>query len=247
MFVEVRDLRREYGRRQVVSGLNFQIASGTVFGLIGPNGAGKSTTIRMIAGVLQPNGGSVRIAGLDLAREPRQAKRLIGLVPQELALYPGLSAHDNLAFWGGMHGLEGKELQRRIGYVLELVALEAHARQTVRAFSGGMQRRLNLAAGLLHAPKLLLLDEPTVGIDPQSRLRIFAGIEQLNREGMTILYSSHYLEEIERLCTQMIILDHGRLIASGTPCQLSAGLGCQTLEAAYLRLTGAATRDGDSA
>ncbi|BAC91413.1 ABC transporter ATP-binding protein [Gloeobacter violaceus] len=225
MLLDACDLHKSYGERQAVAGLTFQVAAGEIFGLLGPNGAGKSTTIKMLAGLVRPDRGSVRVAGLELARSACEAKRLVGIVPQELAVYPGLSARDNLAFWGELYGLSGRRLAERIGAVLEVVGLAERGREPVERFSGGMQRRLNLAIGLIHEPRLLLLDEPTVGVDPQSRNRIFEGIEQLSRAGMAIVYTSHYLEEVERLCRRVAIVDGGRLVAEGTPAQLQSGAG----------------------
>ncbi len=222
MVLSVRSLHKVYGTRQAVAGLSFEVAPGEIFGLLGPNGAGKSTTVQMIAGLVAPSAGSIAIAGFDVVRDPKRARRRVGFVPQEIALYAALSGEDNLAFWGQMYGLSGQYLKKRIELVLELVGLAERRRDRVGAYSGGMQRRLNLAAGLLHEPELLLLDEPTVGVDPQSRNRIFEGIEQLNREGLTIIYTSHYLEEVERLCHRVAIIESGKLLALDSPSQLKA-------------------------
>ena len=219
------DLHMSYGHTHAVRGVSFIIPRGEIFGLLGPNGAGKTTTISMLAGLLKPTGGRIVVAGLDLQTSARAAKARIGLVPQELALYPTLSAYDNLQFFGRIYGLRGKRLKTRVAAVLELVGLADRARDAIDAFSGGMKRRVNIAAGLLHEPDILFLDEPTVGVDPQSRNAIFEGVEELNRGGITILYTTHYMEEAQRLCRRVAIMDSGRIIALDTPEALIQGLG----------------------
>jgi ABC-2 type transport system ATP-binding protein len=208
-----------------VDGLSFTVAPGEIFGLLGPNGAGKSTTIGMLATLTRPDAGRIEIEGIDVAREPERVRPLLGYVPQELALYPALSARDNLAFFGRIYGLGGRKLAARVDEVLEVVGLRDRAGDAVRTFSGGMMRRLNLAVGLVHAPKLLLLDEPTVGVDPQSRNFIFEHVLQLRDAGLTILYTSHYMEEVQRLCDRVAIVDEGRLLALDSPQTLIAELG----------------------
>jgi ABC-2 type transport system ATP-binding protein len=224
--LEVENLAKKFGEFSAVKGVSFTVEEGEVFGLLGPNGAGKTTTISMLVGVLAPSGGSARIGGHDIVREPLQVKRMIGLVPQDLALYPTLSARANLNFFGAIYGLRGKELQERVDDVLEIVALTDRQKDPVEKFSGGMKRRVNIAAGLVHQPKLLFLDEPTVGVDPQSRNHIFESVLKLNRErGMSIIYTSHYMEEVELLCNRVAIVDQGQIIAMDTINNLVAILG----------------------
>ncbi|MEW6567818.1 MAG: ABC transporter ATP-binding protein [Chloroflexota bacterium] len=214
--IEVDGLVKRYGDRVAVNQVCFCVHQGEIFGLLGPNGAGKTTTISILATLLPPDAGQVIIGGFDLLRETAQIKPLIGFVPQELALYPTLSAWDNLAFFGRIYGLQGSALKERIAAVLELVGLHDRAGDAVRTFSGGMKRRLNIAAGLIHQPRLLLLDEPTVGVDPQSRNFIFEHVERLSADGMTILYTTHYMEEAERLCDRVAIMDEGHILALDT-------------------------------
>ncbi len=218
-------LRKSYGEIEAVRGVSFQIARGEIFGLLGPNGAGKTTLISMLCGLLEPDEGRVLIGGEEMGRKSRALKARIGLVPQELALYSTLSARDNLLFFGRIYGLRGRQLRKRVEEVLEMVQLTGRAGDAVATFSGGMKRRLNIAAGLLHEPRVLFLDEPTVGVDPQSRNAIFESIEALNRAGMTILYTTHYMEEAQRLCHRVAIMDHGRIIALDTPTALVRSLG----------------------
>ena len=211
-----RQLAKTYGSRKAVDGVSFSIQRGTCTGLLGPNGAGKTTTISMIAGLVQPDAGEVLLDGQPLRGETDPRKRLLGLVPQELAIYEELSAADNLQFFGGLYGLTGSRLVVTARSALAFVGLEDRANDRVKTYSGGMKRRLNLAVALLHEPEILLLDEPTVGVDPQSRNAIFDNIEALQRAGKTILYTTHYMEEVERLCDRIIIVDHGRVIADDT-------------------------------
>jgi ABC-2 type transport system ATP-binding protein len=223
----VHNLVKSYGETHAVRNISFSIARGEIFGLLGPNGAGKSTTISMLSGLTPPTAGQIAIDGLDLFRNLTAAKTRIGLVPQDIALYPTLSAWDNLVFWGQIYGLRGKVLRQRIAEVLEIVQLADRAREPVAVYSGGMKRRINLAVGLLHRPEILFLDEPTVGVDPQSRNAIFESVEVLNRAGLTVIYTTHYMEEAERLCQRVAIIDHGQIIALDTPANLirSQGLG----------------------
>ncbi len=218
--LEVRDLRRSFGALQAVRGVSFTVARGETYGLLGPNGAGKTTTISMVAGILRRDGGAVALDGEPVAATSVAARRSIGLVPQDLAIYPDLNARENLAFFGRLYGLGGKELARRCDAVLDTVGLRDRAGQLVREYSGGMKRRLNIAAGLLHEPKLLILDEPTVGVDPQSRNAILETIELLADGGLAVLYTTHYMEEAERLCDRIGIVDDGRLVAEGTRAEL---------------------------
>jgi ABC-2 type transport system ATP-binding protein len=223
--IEVEKLVKKYGERVAVNEVSFSVQEGEIFGLLGPNGAGKTTTISILATLLPPDGGKVIIGGYDLAREANKIKPLIGFVPQELALYPTLSAWDNLAFFGRIYGLRGNVLKERIATALDMVGLRERAGDAVRTFSGGMKRRLNIAASLLHRPRILFLDEPTMGVDPQSRNFIFEHIEQLKAEGMTIIYTTHYMEEAERLCDRVAIMDEGRILALDTPKGLIGLLG----------------------
>jgi ABC-2 type transport system ATP-binding protein len=223
--IETRNLVKRYGNSEAVKGISFAIRRGEIFGFLGPNGAGKTTTISMLSCLLEPTGGTAIVAGYDVVRAPGQVKRRIGLVPQELALYPTLSAHDNLNFFGRIYGLHGRELHQRVDEVLGMVGLAERAKSAVKTYSGGMKRRLNIAAGLLHSPEVLFLDEPTVGVDPQSRNAIFEHVERLNAAGMTILYTTHYMEEAERLCDRVAIVDEGRIVALDAPRKLIADLG----------------------
>jgi linearmycin/streptolysin S transport system ATP-binding protein len=220
-----RDLRRRFGQRLAVDGVGFRVDPGETYGLLGPNGAGKTTTISMICGLLRRDGGEVTVAGASLDRDPGAVKAAIGYVPQDIALYPDLSGAENLRFWGRMQGLSGRELAARVDAVLEVVGLADRARDKVGDYSGGMQRRLNIGAGLLHRPRLLVLDEPTVGVDPQSRNAILENVEALRGEGAAVLYTTHYMEEAERLCDRVGIIDQGRLIAEGTRRELVAQVG----------------------
>jgi ABC-2 type transport system ATP-binding protein len=219
------DLKKSYGDVQAVKGISLQVARGEIFGLLGPNGAGKTTTISMLTGLFPPSSGSVTVDGLDLQKETHAVKTKLGLVPQELALYPTLSARQNLNFFGRIYGLRGRDLRARVDEVLEMVGLTERADAAVETYSGGMKRRVNIAAGLLHKPEILFLDEPTVGVDPQSRNAIFESVEARNRAGMTILYTTHYMEEAQRLCHRVAIVDEGKIIALDTPTALIRSLG----------------------
>jgi len=215
--LEVGNLVKKYGDFAAVKGISFSVEEGEVFGLLGPNGAGKTTAISMLTGVLAPTSGTARIGGYDLIKQLPEVKKINGLVPQDLALYPTLSARANLNFFGRIYGLGGKELRDRVDDVLRIVALADRADEAVEKYSGGMKRRVNIAAGLLHQPRLLFLDEPTVGVDPQSRNHIFESVLRLNRErGMSIIYTSHYMEEVELLCSRVAIIDQGQIIALDT-------------------------------
>src|SRR5215813_3609320 len=214
--LDIRKLRKSFGDLVAVDDVSFTVARGEMVGLLGPNGAGKTTTVSMIAGLLRPDRGEVRIAGGLVRSEADPIKRRMGLVPQELALDDELSARENLTLFGSLYDLSGAQLSSAIGRNLELVGLADRAKDRTGTFSGGMKRRLNLAAALLHDPQILLLDEPTVGVDPQSRNAIFANLEQLKRQGKTLVYTTHYMEEAERLCDRIIIVDHGKVIANGT-------------------------------
>jgi len=224
--IHARELTKHYGHYPAVGGVSFEVASGEIFGLLGPNGAGKTTLISMLATLLSPTSGSANVAGFDIETETRDVKKSIGLVPQEIALYPQLSARDNLRFFGQMYGLTGRVLRRRVDEVLDIVQLAPWANVPVGGYSGGMTRRANLAIGLMHKPHVLFLDEPTVGVDPQSRNHIFESIRGLNREdGVTILYTTHYMEEAQSLCDRVAIMDYGRFIALDTPRGLIKRIG----------------------
>lgn len=215
--LEVKDVSKKYGKKQVLSGVSFDIEEGDIFGLIGPNGAGKSTLINIITGILDPLNGEVLIGGHSIKKKPIEAKRLIGLVPQELALSEDISAIDNLNFFASLYGLSGKKLKEAVNEALEVVGLTEKKKEKVKKFSGGMKRRLNLAAAIMHKPRLLILDEPTVGIDPQSRNNIFEYLRKVNsQDKTTILYTSHYMEEVEELCKNIFVIDEGREIAYGS-------------------------------
>lgn len=215
--LEVKDVSKKYGKKQVLSGVSFDIEEGDIFGLIGPNGAGKSTLINIITGILDPLNGEVLIGGYSIKKKPIEAKRLIGLVPQELALSEDISAIDNLNFFASLYGLSGKKLKEAVNEALEVVGLTEKKKEKVKKFSGGMKRRLNLAAAIMHKPRLLILDEPTVGIDPQSRNNIFEYLRKVNsQDKTTILYTSHYMEEVEELCKNIFVIDEGREIAYGS-------------------------------
>ena len=218
-------LRKAYGERVAVDGVGFHIARGETYGLLGPNGAGKTTTISMVCGLLERDDGEVTVAGRPMSPRATDAKTAIGLVPQDVALYDDLSARENLRFFGRLQGLDGHDLAARIDGVLDLVGLADRADDRVAEFSGGMKRRANIAAGLLHQPRLLVLDEPTVGVDPQSRNAILSCVEALGAEGLSVLYTTHYMEEAERLCDRIGIIDEGRLIAEGTRRQMLDRLG----------------------
>ncbi|MCX8118383.1 MAG: ATP-binding cassette domain-containing protein [Desulfobacterota bacterium] len=221
----VKDLWKRFGKVDAVQGLTFEIRRGECFGLLGPNGAGKTTTIGLLAGLIPPDRGRILIDGIDLLSNPLEAKTKLGLVPQNLALYPSLTARDNLIFFGRLYGLKGRHLEERVAHALTFVSLWDRAGQPVGTFSHGMKRRLNIAAGLLHEPDLLILDEPTVGVDPQSRMAILESLRSLNQAGMSLLYTTHYIEEAHRLCERIAILDWGKVIALGPPAQLIREFG----------------------
>jgi len=218
--LEVKDVKKTYGKRKAVDGLSFSVQEGEVYGLLGPNGAGKSTMLAMICGLLKMDQGSICIGGVNISKRPQEAKRKLGVVPQEPALYPTLSAEENLRFWGTMNGISPGDILPAVKKALQVVGLEERARGRVDQFSGGMKRRLNIAAGLIHNPEVLVMDEPTVGIDPQSRKHILETVKMLKRQGMTIIYTGHYVEEIEYLCDRVGIMDSGKMILEGTIAEL---------------------------
>jgi ABC-2 type transport system ATP-binding protein len=214
--LEARNLVKTYGSRTVVSDVSLTVEAGEIVGLLGPNGAGKTTTVSMVCGLVPPTRGQVVIAGADMAHDAARLKRRIGLVPQELSLYEDLPARTNLELFGALYGLAGAALAQRVAHVLDLVGLADRARDKPATFSGGMKRRLNIACGLVHDPDILLFDEPTVGVDPQSRNAIFDNLETLKAAGKAIVYTTHYMEEAERLADRIVIIDHGRVVASDT-------------------------------
>ena len=223
--LDCRGLRRSYGNLTAVDGVGFHISPGETYGLLGPNGAGKTTTISMIAGLLDRDDGEVTVDGQPMSPQAVRAKAAIGYVPQELALYPDLSARENLMFFARLYGMSTADAKRRSADVLEVTGLTDRAGDQTKKYSGGMKRRLNIGIGLLHRPKLLILDEPTVGVDPQSRNAILESVEGLSGEGMAVLYTTHYMEEAERLCDRVGIIDHGKLIAEGTRSELVSLVG----------------------
>ena len=232
--ITVDALRKSYGDLVAVDGVSFVAGEGGIFGLLGPNGAGKSTTIGCISGLLAPSSGRIHVLGHDVVLDGRAARSCIGVVPQELALYEDLSAADNLGYWGAAYGLRGPELKRRVGEVLELTGLLDRAREPVKRYSGGMKRRLNFGCGIVHRPRVLLLDEPTVGVDPQSRVRLLDLVREQVAAGTCVLYTTHYMEEAQALCDRLAIMDHGRILAAGTLAELRTMVGERDL----LRLTG---------
>ncbi len=214
--IEVKKLKKSFSDKEVLKGLSFSIKSGEFYGLLGPNGAGKTTTISILSSLLPPDSGEIQINDLDLKTNTNKIKSIIGVVPQEIALYNELSAMENLKFWGGLYNISGSELNNRAKELLQLVGLENRKDEKVKDYSGGMKRRINIAAALIHKPKILFMDEPTVGIDPQSRNLIYEIIEKQKKEGVTIIYTTHYMEEAERFCDRIAIIDEGKIIAEGT-------------------------------
>lgn len=223
--LEVQKLAKNYGDFQAVKGVSFSIEEGEIFSLLGPNGAGKTTTISMLSTLYTPTSGDAVIGGHSVTKDPMAVRGVIGVVPQDLALYEDLTARENLIFWGQMYNLSGKALNLRVDEVLEQIGLTDKAKNRVKTFSGGMKRRVNIGVGLLHKPRLLFMDEPTVGIDPQSRRAILDTVKDLNKQGMTLLYTTHYMEEAEELSNRVGIIDHGELIAMGTQKELTQQVG----------------------
>src|SRR5512136_35434 len=226
--IQVNNLHKAFGEIKAVQGVSFDVQQGEIFGLLGPNGAGKTTTLSMLATLLRPDEGDALVMGHSIRRDPMGVKAVLGVVPQELALYEDLSARENLTFWGKMYGLRGARLRRRVGEVLELIGLSDRAGGRVSTFSGGMKRRVNIGVALLHKPQVIYMDEPTVGIDPQSRRNILDSVVTLKNQGMTVLYTTHYMEEAQELCNHIAIMDHGQGIACGTHEELVRLVGQQT-------------------
>ncbi len=223
--LEIRALNKSFGEIRAVDNMSFSIGSGEIYGLLGPNGAGKTTTISMICGLMEPDSGSIKIGGRDLRSDPIAVKSVMGFVPQEVALYEELTAIENVRFWGRLYGLSGRDLEERAKEVLTRVGLMERAKDVLEKYSGGMKRRINLAVALLHRPKLLLLDEPTVGIDPQARLNILDVVREIVGTGTAVLYTTHYMEEAENLCDRIGIMDQGRLLVEGTLRELVSMVG----------------------
>ncbi len=244
--IEIRELTKRYkgADEPAINSISLDINKNEIFGLLGPNGAGKTTTISILCGLFPPTKGSVTINGLDIHADIRKIKQIIGVVPQDIALYPTLTARENLTFFGNMYGLRGKVLKNKIDDYLTEFGLERHAGKMVARFSGGMKRRVNLIAGLLHDPKVIFLDEPTVGIDVQSRLEILNYLKLINKKGTTIIYTSHYMEEAENLCSRVAIIDRGSIISLGNPKELVAEHPeFKNLENIFIHLTGKELRD----
>jgi len=236
--ISVSNLSKKYDSQQALNGINFEIKEGEFFGLLGPNGAGKTTTISIMSAILEPSGGVVKIDGLDVASKSAECKRRIGVVPQEIALYNELSAYQNLLFWGSLYDVPKPELKKRIEKILKLFGLWDRKDDKVKTYSGGMKRRINIASALLHQPKVLFMDEPTVGIDPQSRNLIYEVIEKLHKDGMTIVYTTHYMEEAERFCDRIAIIDNGQIIAQGSLNELKNSVAIkETIVITFSNLT----------
>ena len=245
-FVVVRELEKSFNGYRAVNGVSFDIKEGEIFGLLGPNGAGKTTTIRILSTVLPPDNGHLIIGGLSVKNQPAGVRAIIGVCPQDLALYEDMSAWDNLIFFGRMAGLGGREARALALANLQLMGLAERAKGKVSKFSGGMKRRINLAIALMGHPRLLFLDEPTVGVDPQSRNNIYETIHGLQKQGLTILYTTHYMDEADRLCQRIAVMDGGKIIALETPHNLKKMIGDPervTLEDVFLNLTGRSLRD----
>ncbi|UCH85843.1 MAG: ATP-binding cassette domain-containing protein [Candidatus Latescibacterota bacterium] len=223
--IRVESLRKQFGDLVAVDDVSFLAKPGSIFGLLGPNGAGKSTTIGCISGLLKPGGGRVNVLGHDVIKDGPNSRKKLGVVPQEIALYEDLSANENLLYWGAAYGLRGAHLKRRVKSVLELAGLIDRAKEPVKKYSGGLKRRLNFAAGIVHQPEALLLDEPTVGVDPQSRVALLDLVREQAAAGATVIYTTHYMEEAEKLCDELAIIDHGKIIAMGTLSELRTQIG----------------------
>lgn len=246
VIIDIQQLSKTFknATEPAVNGISFSINRNEIFGLLGPNGAGKTTTISILCGLFPPTSGRVMIDGKDLHKELALIKNIIGIVPQDIALYPTLSARENLAFYGSMYGLHGKDLKDKIEIWLEKLGLVDAANRRVHTYSGGMKRRVNLIAGVLHSPKILFLDEPTVGVDVQSRNVIIEHLKEINAAGTTIIYTSHHMEEAENFCTRVSIIDHGKILIQGTPGELIRNnAGSTNLENVFLNLTNRKLRD----
>lgn len=244
--VQIQQLKKQYkgAAQPAVANLNLNVPNGSVFGLLGPNGAGKSTMVMMLCGLMKPDSGHIKIMGLDVTENGSDIRKKIGVAPQEIALFPTLTAYENLFYFGRMYGLKSADIKNSIDNYLHVFGLVDKAHKRVQTFSGGMKRRLNLIAALLHDPKLLILDEPTAGVDVQSRNMVIDFLQQLKTKGVTIIYSSHFLEEAERICTDLAVIDEGKLITQGTPSNIMRDhADCKNLEDLFLKLTGKNIRD----
>ncbi|HSH53149.1 MAG TPA: ABC transporter ATP-binding protein [Bacteroidales bacterium] len=244
--IEIKHLTKVYkgSSKPAIDDINLDISTGEIFGLLGPNGAGKTTTISILCGLFAPTSGNVFIDGMAYQHSSETIKNIIGVVPQDIALYPTLTAKENLTFFGHLYGLKGKKLKSRIDECLNLFGLEKNAGKKIKNFSGGMKRRINLIAGILHKPKIIFLDEPTVGVDVQSRNVILEYLRNINKEGTTLIYTSHYMEEAENFCSKVAIIDKGKIIIEGQPNKLIKSKEEYTnLESIFLQLTGRAVRD----
>jgi ABC-2 type transport system ATP-binding protein len=242
--ISVQNLSKRYGELRAVDRISFMAAKGELFGLLGPNGAGKTTTISMISALLKPDDGSICVGDYDLWKSPKAAKRLMGLVPQELALYEEFSARENMMFWGGLYGIAKAALRTKTEALLERVGLRERAGERVSRFSGGMKRRLNLAIGLVHDPQVLLLDEPTVGIDPQARNNILEIIREIARQGTTIIFTTHHLDEAEKLCDRIAIMDQGKILQTGSVADLARVVGDRDIVTVRGKFTAAQLKAG---
>nr|WP_320116027.1 ABC transporter ATP-binding protein [uncultured Desulfuromonas sp.] len=244
--LEAKSLVKQYRGQEcpAVNGMDLSLHAGELIGLLGPNGAGKTTTISMLSTLMRPDSGTLTLHGVDALRSPQKVRRLIGMVPQELALYPSLTLAENLRFFGRLYGLTGSPLERALAWSADVTGLEEVTGRRIDTFSGGMKRRANLAAGIIHQPRILFLDEPTVGIDAQSRHQILTNLRQLNEDGMTMVYTTHYMEEVSQLCQRVVVIDEGREVVTGTVGALMADHPeCAHLEDLFLKLTGKQLRD----
>lgn len=245
IIIDIQNVGKTYkgNNKAAVSNFSIDVLKGEVFGLLGPNGAGKSTMMNILCGVLPFDTGKITICELDLSQQINEIKPLIGVVPQEIALYPNLTAVENLKIFGGIYGIEKTVLKERIEKLLAYFGLEHSKNRQIKTYSGGMKRRINLIAGLLHNPQVLFLDEPTVSVDVQSKTLILENLKEINAQGTTIIYTSHYMEEAEFLCSRVAFIDEGKLLCKGTPAELIHNSGCENLESLYLQLTGKTLRD----
>ena len=245
IIIDINNVSKTYrgNAAPAVSNFSIEVVQGEIFGLLGPNGAGKSTLLNILSGLLPFDDGKISICGHNLPQQLAEIKPLIGVVPQEIALYPSMTAVENLKVFGGFYGIRKKELNRRIDSLIAYFGLEQSKNRKIKTYSGGMKRRINLIAGLLHQPKVLFLDEPTVSVDVQSKTLILDNLKEINAQGTTIIYTSHFMEEAEMLCSRVAFIDEGKLLCKGTPDELIQDSGCENLEALYLKLTGKTLRD----
>lgn len=246
VLLQIKNINKQYGNKKVVSGESFDVLEGDILGFIGPNGAGKSTSINMMTTILSPDSGEIYFQGKEIKKEEKTYKRALGVVPQDLAIYEDLNAYDNVKFFCSLYNFKGEELKEKVKEALEFVGLWDRRKDLPSKFSGGMKRRLNIACAIAHSPKLLIMDEPTVGIDPQSRNNILETIKTLNKRGTTVIYTSHYMEEIDALCNRIVLIDKGSILEDLDKEAYKnkyKGIGCETLEDIFLHLTGTDLRD----